>query len=254
MLKNKITLKQIQSQFRLEKNPQLALALARFFKTGPGQYGEGDQFLGIKVPTTRKYAKKFLSANLATTKQLVRSRFHEERLLALIILVMQYQKAVKENDPAKRELIYQTYIACRASINNWDLVDVTTLHIVGAHLFKADCSLLYAWAKSKNLWERRMAVLATFYFIGRNDFSHALKIAKILLQDPQDLIHKAVGWQLREIGKRDLKVEENFLKKHAHEMPRTMLRYAIEKFPEKKRLSYLYKKGNKKRPRIARPF
>ncbi|HAZ12860.1 MAG: DNA alkylation repair protein [Bdellovibrionales bacterium GWA2_49_15] len=239
-----MTITQIKAEFRQEKNAQHASAISRFFKTGKGQYGEGDQFLGIKVPVIRKYAKKYKATQISVLSQLVTSQFHEERLLALIILVMQYQQAVKEADTATRNAIYKTYLKAHPSINNWDLVDVTTEHIMGAQLFGTDCKVLYTWAKSKILWKRRMAIMATFHFIRRGDFYHTLKIAEILLHDEHDLIHKAVGWLLREIGKREQKVEESFLKKHAHVMPRTMLRYAIEKFPEKKRRAYLQRRSS----------
>jgi len=204
----------------------------RFFKTGPGQYGEGDLFLGIKVPVLRKLAKEHRDIALDDAVELLQSPLHEVRLLALLIMVLQ----ARQNGGA----VYRAYLANTHRINNWDLVDVSAEHIVGAHLFENARKPLYRLAKSKSLWERRIAIIATFYFIRRNQFNDTLAIADLLLNDKEDLMHKAVGWMLREVGKRDLNVEEDFLLPHYHKMPRTMLRYAIEKFPEPKRLDYLH--------------
>ncbi|MFH1682998.1 MAG: DNA alkylation repair protein [Candidatus Woesearchaeota archaeon] len=218
-------------------NPKQAQLLQGFFKTGKGQYGEGDIFLGIKVPEQRKVAKKYLDLSLKDLQSLLSSKIHEYRLTALFILVDQYKKA----DPKKKKVIFDFYLKNTKNINNWDLVDLSAPNIVGEYLLENDRKILYKLAKSDLLWERRIAVLATFYFIKNNQFEDSLKIAEILLQDKHDLIHKAVGWMLREIGKRNQAVEERFLKKYYHLMPRTMLRYAIERFEEKKRKAYLNK-------------
>ncbi len=225
-------------EFRKQKNPEKALVLQRFFKTGPGDYGEGDKFHGIVVPIIRKFSKKYIELSMSDLEKVIQSQWHEERLLALLILVLQYQRT---DDIKTQKKIYQFYVKHQKFINNWDLVDLTAPHIVGHFLFDKDKSVLIKWADSKLLWRRRVAVLATFYFIRQNQFNETLKLAKQLLKDKEDLMHKSVGWMLREIGKRDVKVLENFLQKYRSKMPRTMLRYAIEKFPEKKRKAYLIK-------------
>ena len=216
-------------------NEEKAKILQKFFKTGPGEYGEGDKFLGIQVPQLRKLARQFRNLALAETEQLLHSPFHEERLLALLIMILKYQKG----DGPTKETIYHTYLQNTAFINSWDLVDVSAEHIVGAYLLNRSRKVLYDFARSNSLWERRIAVLATFHYIKREDFTDTLKISRILLEDKEDLIHKAVGWMLREIGKRDLAAEQDFLHKHYKSMPRTMLRYAIERFPEDLRKMYL---------------
>jgi len=225
----------IQKDLRKLANPQKAKNLQRFFKTGKGEYGEGDKFLGITVPEIRRTIKSYNHLSLVEITILLHSPFHEERLAGLLILVDQFKKA----DTISRKSIVNFYLTNTKFINNWDLVDLTAPNIVGWHLFEKDRSILYKLAKSKSLWERRIAVMSTFYFIRNNQFADAIKISQILLTDKHDLIHKAVGWMLREIGKRDLKTEENFLKKHYHHMPRVMLRYAIEKFPPAKKSDYL---------------
>ena len=209
--------------------------LQRFFKTGPGEYGEGDVFLGIKVPVLRKIAKENIDVKLDEIVLLLNSAFHEERLVALFIMVQKYLKAGQE----EKEKIFNTYIKNIKKINNWDLVDLSAPLIVGAYLFDKDKTILFNYAKSKNLWKKRIAILSSFYFIKHGMFDVTLRLSKILLNDTHDLIHKAAGWMLREIGKRDLRTEEDFLIKHYINMPRTMLRYAIEKFPERKRQLYL---------------
>ncbi|MCC7300445.1 MAG: DNA alkylation repair protein [Verrucomicrobia bacterium] len=223
----------ITKQLKALENKSAAEHAMRFFKTGPGQYGEGDLFLGIKVPVLRKLAKEHRDITLNDAVELLQSPFHEIRLLALLVLVLQYERG--EN----KTTIYSAYLANAHRINNWDLVDVTAAQIVGAHLFERNRQPLYKLAKSKSLWERRIAIIATFYFIRRNQFADTLAIADLLLTDKQDLMHKAAGWMLREVGKRDLKVEEDFLLPRYKQMPRTMLRYAIERFPEPTRLAYL---------------
>ena len=189
------------------------------------------------MPEIRKVAKKYLSLSIKDVEKLLKSKFHEHRMTALVIWTYQYPKA----DQKTKEDIYTTYLNNTKHINNWDLIDVTTPKIVGAHLFDKDRSILYTLAKSNDLWEKRISILATFWFITHNQFEDTLKIAEILLNDTHDLIHKAVGWALREVGKKDQAVEEKFLKQHYKTMPRTMLRYAIERFPEKLRQEYLKK-------------
>ena len=209
--------------------------LQRFFKTGPGEYAEGDLFIGVRVPQIRKLVKAHADTPLADIDGLLHSPVHEERLLALLLMVEQYQRG----DEAVRRKLYQHYLASTDVINNWDLIDVTAKHIVGAWLADKSRKPLYKLARSKSLWDRRIAIMATFRFIPTNDFDDSLRLAEILLDDEHDLIHKAVGWMLREIGKRDRGVEEAFLQQHYKVMPRTMLRYAIEKFPERRRNAYL---------------
>jgi 3-methyladenine DNA glycosylase AlkD len=216
-------------------NKEQAAVSQRFFKTGPGEYGEGDIFLGIKVPVLRKLAREYLDLPLKEVKTMLGSKYHEQRLMALFVMVDQFSKG----DPKKRKSIYELYLKNTGLINNWDLVDSSAHHIVGPYLMDKSKAPLYALAQSDLLWERRIAIMATFYYIKNDKFSDTLKIAGRLLSDKDDLIHKAVGWMLREIGKRHLPSEERFLKKHYHLMPRTMLRYAIEKFPEPKRQRYL---------------
>lgn len=219
-------------------NPEKAIALARFFKTGKGQYGEGDLFLGIMVPQQRQIAKKYADLKPKDIASLLASKIHEHRLIALFILVSQYQKA----DEKAKKRIANFYLAHTACINNWDLVDLSAPHILGDHLLEQDTSVLYRLAESSSLWRRRIAIISTFMFIRTGRYKEALEISEMLLNDNHDLIHKAVGWMLREIGKRDLKIEEAFLEKHAHSMPRTMLRYAIERFDQKRRSYWMNRK------------
>ena len=222
---------------RLEElaDKKKAQVLQRFFKTGPGEYGEGDLFLGIKVPELRKLSKEYEGITLKEAKQLLRSSIHEQRLLALLLLIRKFSKG----DVGARERIYELYIRNTQYINNWDLVDVSAEHVVGAYLMERNKEQLYRLAKSASLWERRISILSTFHYVKHNEFSETLKISKMLLSDEEDLIHKAVGWMLREVGKRHLPTEEKFLRAHYKIMPRTMLRYAIERFPEPKRQRYL---------------
>jgi 3-methyladenine DNA glycosylase AlkD len=207
----------------------------RFFKCGRGQYGEGDAFLGIMVPALRKLSKEWTSIAVGEALKLLQSRWHEARLLALMILVRQYERG----DDTMRDEIYRRYLANTDRINNWDLVDISAPSIIGAHLLDRDRAPLYLLAKSKFLWERRIAIISTQHFIRCGDFADTLRIAEILLDDPHDLIHKAAGWMLREVGKRDQPVLERFLRKHARLMPRTTLRYAIERFPTELRAGYM---------------
>jgi len=230
-----MSLELIKKEIRKNANKEKAKILQRFFKTGPGEYGEDDIFVGVVVPKIRQIARRYKDTSLPIVRQLLKSPVHEERAMALFMLIHQYNKA----DAGGREKIYEFYLNHTRYINNWDLVDVSAEHIVGAFLSGRDTKSLYSLVKSADLWERRIAVTATFHFIKKNEFNNTLKIAKLLLNDEHDLIHKAVGWMLREIGRRDMKVEEGFLKKYYKKMPRTMLRYAIEKFPEGKRQKYL---------------
>jgi 3-methyladenine DNA glycosylase AlkD len=220
-------------------DPVRAEGVARFFKTGPGEYGHGDRFLGLRVPQVRALAREYRDLPLAETATLLRSPWHEARLLALLILVGLYQRG----DEAARAAIHRLYLRSTASINNWDLVDCSAEHIVGPHAPAVRRALLRRLARSSNLWERRIAMLATFHDIKVRRFAEPLAIAGLLVNDRHDLIHKAVGWMLREVGNRDRAVEEAFLRKHAATMPRTMLRYATEKFPEPLRQKYLKRSG-----------
>jgi 3-methyladenine DNA glycosylase AlkD len=229
--------KQIMNRLRELGDSDIAAHSQRFFKTGKGEYGEGDIFLGIRVPIIRKCVREYGAISLEDTRDLLKSDFHEARLLALLILVAKYSST---NRSTEQHAIYRTYLSHTKFINNWDLVDSSAEHIVGVYLFSKDKNPIYRLVRSKNLWERRIGVMATFYFIKREEFLDTLAIAELLLHDQEDLIHKAVGWMLREVGKRNQNVEEGFLTKHYKEMPRTMLRYAIEKLPEMERLAYLH--------------
>jgi 3-methyladenine DNA glycosylase AlkD len=227
----------VRKELKSMADPDKAVILQRFFKTGLGQYGEGDIFIGVTVPQSRKIAKKFSQLQLVEVKTLLYSRIHEERLVALLILVWRYSSALDNRE--EKEEIVKFYLDNIKQVNNWDLVDLSAPNILGAHLIdNRDRRLLYRLAKSENVWERRVAILATYHFIRNGDFSYTLKIAEMLLQDRHDLIHKAVGWMLREVGKRDVTAQEVFLEKYWSVMPRTMLRYAIERLPENKRLHY----------------
>lgn len=225
----------IRAELKKLTNKEKAQTLQGFFKTGPGEYGEGDVFIGVKVPELRKLVKDYSDITLRDCGELLSSKIHEERLLALLMLIKKYGTG----DDEMKTKIYQFYMGKTQFINNWDLVDLSAPHIVGTYLIQRSKKDLYSLVKSKNLWERRIAVIATFYFIKDNQFSDTLALSEKLLEDKEDLMQKAVGWMIREVGKRDLKTEEAFLKLHYNKMPRTMLRYAIEKFPEDKRQKYL---------------
>jgi len=230
-----MSLIELRKKIKLLSNPETAESSKWFFKTGKGQYGEGDIFAGIKVPIQRKLAREFENLTYAEIKKLISSKIHEERLIGLLILVDKYSEAAE----TEKEKIFGFYFKNRKGINNWDLVDLSAPKIVGEHLLNRDKKILFVFARSENIWERRIAILSTFRFIKETKFETTLKIADILINDKHDLIHKAVGWMLRETGKINLKTEEAFLKSHYKKMPRTMLRYAIEKFPEPKRKKYL---------------
>ena len=225
----------IQKRLKRLQNGHKAEILMRFFKTGPGEYGEGDIFLGIQVPVLRKISKEYERLPLPEVQTLLASPVHEERLLSLLLLIRAYTKG---NSITKRK-VYMLYLKNSQHINNWDLVDISAAHIVGAYLKDKSRTTLYRLAQSHLIWDRRIAIIATFHFIKQNEFRETLKIARLLLSDEEDLIHKAVWWMLREVGKRDQKTQEDFLKKHYKNMPRTMLRYAIERFPEPLRRKYL---------------
>jgi len=225
----------IHNDLMLLANKEIAEHSQRFFKTGKGEYGESDIFLGIRVPVLRKLVNKYRGISLEEVSKLLHSKFHEERLLAVLMLVQLFKTGGDE----EQKQIYSLYLDNIEFINNWDIVDISAGNIVGAYLYQKDKALLYRLVYADNLWERRISIISTFYFIRQNEFDDTLKIAEILLNDKEDLIQKAVGWMLREVGKREIEIEEEFLQEHYMKMPRTMLRYAIEKFPETRRKMYL---------------
>lgn len=229
----------IRAQLREMADPEKAKVLMRFFKTGPGEYGEGDRFLGITVPKIRRLASACAGVDLDVAGEFLHSQFHEERLFALLTLVALYKKAGSDG----QERVYEMYLANMERINNWDLVDLSAPHIVGTHLEKRPRGSLYELAVSRNLWERRISIVSTLHFIRLHDLTDTLEIARTLLSDKEDLIHKATGWMLREAGKRDLAALQAFLKNHAPSMPRTMLRYSIEKLPPDERAFWLRQKN-----------
>jgi 3-methyladenine DNA glycosylase AlkD len=227
----------VKAELEKISDPEHAQKLQGFFKTGPGEYGEGDIFLGIRVPDQRKIAKKFRSIPLSDVRELLQSKIHEHRLTALFILTDQFKKA----DENVRQQIVDLYLKNTVHVNNWDLVDSSAHKILGEWLVYKDRDLLYRLAESDNLWERRISIISTFAFISREDFEDALALIKVLINDEHDLIHKATGWALREIGKKDESVLEEFLLEHYENMPRTMLRYSIERLPEEQRRFFLGK-------------
>lgn len=226
----------LKKSLKKQANPAKAKLLQRFFKTGPGEYAEGDIFYGVMVPQTRAVAKKYASLPLADCERLLQSAIHEERLAALLLLINQF----KLGDEQRQKKIFALYLRNTKCINNWDLVDLSAPQIVGGFLLHRDKAILTKLAKSPLLWKRRIAIIATLYFIVEGKETETLRIARILLHDEHDLIHKAVGWMLREVGKRCSKQAlTGFLDRYAEEMPRTMLRYAIERLPEKERQRYM---------------
>ena len=229
------TVMAVQKELRALGDKKRADHSQRFFKTGEGEYGEGDRFLGIRVPVLRQLAKKHRGISIEEAFLVLVSPFHEQRLLALFLLIDIFKRAGEKD----KKTLYTLYLDNAKFINNWDLVDSSAEHIVGAYLHDRDKLPLYDLARSNDLWERRISILSTFHFIKHMEFADALNISEILLDDKEDLIHKAVGWMLIEIGKRNIQEEERFLKKHYRHMPRTMLRYAIERFEEGKRKAYL---------------
>ncbi len=230
-----MSLAALRKELRRAARPAKAKGMQWFFKTGPGEYAEGDRFLGVGAPESRALARRYRTLRLADVRKLLRSSWHEERAVALLILVEQFRRG----DAATRKAVYDLYLRSTKYINNWDLVDCSAEHIVGPWLATRSRAVLRRLARSASLWERRIAIIATLHFIRQHHYADTLRIAELLLDDEHDLIHKAAGWMLREVGKRDRAVEERFLRRHARRMPRTMLRYAIEKFPERKRQAYL---------------
>lgn len=230
-----MTAKEAEGRLQQISDTETAEGMRRFFKTGPGQYGEGDRFLGIKATPLRRLAREFQSLPLDEARKLLASAFHEARMLGLLVLVRKFEKG----DDAIHKAIYDLYLSSTDRVNNWDLVDASAPAIVGGHLAERDRRPLTRLARSSSLWERRIAIVATQFFIRRDDFEDTLRLAGLLIGDREDLIHKAVGWMLREVGKRDEAVLEGFLAEQCRRMPRTMLRYAIERLPEARRRSYL---------------
>ncbi len=230
--------KDVKQKLKSLATPAVAKSSVRFFKTGPGEYGEGDVFIGIKVPTLRTVSREFRSLHLEEIETLLNSPIHEERHLALMILVLQVAKC----DDAYRRNVFDFYMRNTKLINNWDLVDCSAPQVVGGYLLDKSRKPLFQLTKSKSLWERRIAIVSTQHFIRHDDFADTLAISHKLLRDEEDLIHKAAGWMLREVGKKAQAVLEAFLDQHGTVMPRTMLRYAIEKFPPEQRRAYLQRK------------
>lgn len=232
-----MTAQEIQKELETYSIPEKREHLSYFFKTGKGQYGEGDMFMGIVVPDTRKVAKKYKMTDFDELEKLLDSEYHECRLCALLILVERFKKVGEED----RKRIVDFYLAHSHRINNWDLVDLSAKDIVGEYLTDKDRSILYKLAESQLLWDQRIAVISTFAFIRRNDFKDILALSEKLLLHKHDLMHKAMGWMLREVGKRDINVLRSFLDKHYKQMPRTMLRYSLEKFSAEERSHYMKK-------------
>lgn len=235
-----MTANEVKKSIRVLGNPAKAVNSARFFKTGKGQYGEGDRFLGLTVPEQRRIAKRFRELPVEEIAKLLASPYHEDRFTALEILVMRYERS----GPDEREELAMFYLRHADRVNNWDLVDTSAPYILGHYLHSRSekREMLLELARSESLWERRIAIVSTLYHIGQGRYRETCMIARILLGDREDLIHKATGWMLREVWKRDAQAAERFLDKHATVMPRTMLRYAIERMPEGKRREYLGRK------------
>ncbi len=227
--------KKIKTELKKTGDKKIAAHSLKFFKTKKGEYGEGDKFLGIRVPVLRKIAKTYQDIAINDISELIKSKWHEQRLLSVLMII----NAFKKGDQNIKKAIYELYLENTEFINNWDIVDISASNIAGAYLENKDKKPIYDLALSKNLWERRISIISTHHFIKNNDFKNALNISDILIKDKEDLIHKAVGWTLREVGKRSLKTEEEFVKNRYKNMPRTMLRYAIERFEENKRKKYL---------------
>jgi len=230
-----MSLAKLRATLRQRADKRTARISQSFFKTGPGEYGEGDVFLGIRVPLLRKLAREYQALSIGDIQRLLKSPVHEERLLALLLLV----KCYAQGDDRDRKRIYGLYLKNTRYVNNWDLVDVSASYIVGPYLADRCRQPLYRLARSRDLWGRRIAIMATYHYIKNGEFIDTLKLTKLLLTDEHDLIHKAVGWMLREVGKRDPQTAERFLKQHYRKMPRTMLRYAIERLPKVRRQAYL---------------
>lgn len=231
------TVEVLRKELRSYINPQKAAHYPKFFKAVKGEYGEGDKFLGVVVPDLRKLSRRYKDLSWQGINQLMRSEWHEERMLALLILILQFQKG----DEIIKQKIYDFYLSHTEFINNWDLVDVSAKDIVGAYLYDRDRSILYKLVKSSDLWERRISVIASFYFIKKGDFKDIVALSEMLLEDKHDLIHKATGWMLREAGKVNQSVLLDFLDRHHKQMPRTMLRYAIERLTTEQKAYYMIK-------------
>ncbi|MBI4434075.1 DNA alkylation repair protein [Candidatus Uhrbacteria bacterium] len=230
------TLRELRNSLRDAAHPEIALRTQRFFKTGAGAYAKNDRFLGIRVPVLRQFVRQYRSLPLPAIGRLLRSPFHEERFVALNLLIDQYRRG----DAVGQQQVIDCYLRNIRYVNNWDLVDCSAHHLLGEHLVTRSRRKLRVFARSPNLWERRIAIVATMAFIARGEFFDTIEISRMLLRDSHDLIHKAVGWMLREVGKRARSAEEEFLCAHYRAMPRIMLRYAIEHFPEKRRQAYLH--------------
>lgn len=230
-----MTALEVQQKLQKLASPEAAQISARYFKTGPGQYGEGDIFIGIRIPVLRQVAREHQALALPEVQVLLTSPIHEERMLALMVLVLSLARC----EDGYRKQVYEFYAQHTRHINNWDLVDSSAPAIVGGYLLDRPRNPLHKWARSRNLWERRIAIIATQHFIRHDDFAETLAICETLLSDTEDLIHKATGWMLREVGGRDRPTLVKFLDQYHAEMPRTMLRYAIEHFPPAKRTAYL---------------
>jgi 3-methyladenine DNA glycosylase AlkD len=234
-----MSLRSLQKELLKYSDPKKAESLKRYFKTGKGDYGENEIFVGLSVPSIRTLSKKFKDLSFSEVVLLLQTKIHEHRLLALFILVDQFE----QGDEKMKKKIFQIYLKLAPKfVNNWDLVDSSAHLIVGKYLENKPKDVLFRLAKSHNLWEKRIAIISTYHFIRNNNYTYTIKVARLLLNDSHDLIHKAVGWMLREVGKRNVQIEKQFLDKHAPTMPRTMLRYAIEKFPISDRKKYLNKK------------
>lgn len=233
-----MTAEDARTKLKSLASPAAAALATRFFKTGPGQYGAGDTFIGVNVPTLRTVSRSFRALPLDEVQSLLNSPVHEERHLARLVLVLQVAKCGDEH----RKRAYDLYLGNTHLINNWDLIDCSAPQVVGGFLTSRPREPLFTLAKSKSLWERRIAVVSTLHFIRHGEFGETLVICRLLLADKEDLIHKATGWMLREVGKKDRSALEGFLEEHATDMPRTMLRYAVEKFPPERRRAYLGRK------------
>lgn len=225
----------VKKELKTYINKEKKAFLPKFFRAHPGGYGEGDKFLGVVVPDQRRIAKKYKNLALSEIETLLKSKYHEERLTGLFILTIQFEQSKDK----EKEKLAKFYIKNISSVNNWDLVDSTAHKILGPYLINKDKKLLYEWVDSNSIWKRRTSIMTTFYFIKYGNFQDTLKLASKLLDDREDLIHKAVGWMLREIGKNDVKTLEKFLRNNYKKMPRVMLRYSIEKMPTQKRIAYL---------------
>jgi len=236
-----MTAKQIINELNSLEDPSRAVHSQRFFKTGKGQYGEGDVFIGLTVPQTRLVCKKYKDLSIDELEKLLESPIHEHRLAAVIIMRQQSERA----NSVLRKSLYDLYLCRTDRINNWDIIDISCHKIVGVYLADKDRTILYKLARSKQMWERRIAIISTAYFIDKNDLEDTFKITKILLNDEQDLIHKATGWMLREAGKKDETRLKEFLDKYASMMPRTMLRYSLEKLQDTDRKHYMQTKSVK---------